>query len=146
MTDSHGSLFVHHPRVSFDLLSSKILSGEVRFGKIESDKPEYYSKRLASGNFYLPFLAEAAYVKAEEKAKTDTTGNLQPVVTIDTLDLSQAVIHFTDLSTRGPFSTTISSLDLMLENARLSSDRTAAYQISLKPMPARWQAFRGQPP
>lgn len=132
LTDGGGNAFVYHPHVSFDLLPSKILSGEVRFGKMESDHPEYYLKRLASGDFYLPFLAETAYEKVEEKAKTDATGTFQPVVTIDTLNLSQAVIHFTDLSNREPFSTTISRLDLMVENIGLGSDRMAAYRLSLK--------------
>ena len=131
-TDGSGDPFVHHPHIAFDLLPSKILSGEVRFGKVESDKPEYYFKRLASGDFYLPFLAETAYEKVEEKAKTDATGTFQPVVTIDTLNLSQAVLHLKDLSNREPFSTTISRLDLMVENVGLGTDRMAAYQLSLQ--------------
>ncbi|WP_419658122.1 DUF748 domain-containing protein [Desulfosarcina variabilis] len=142
-TDGRGAPFVYHPRLSFDLLPSKILTGELRFGRIESDRPEYHLKRLASGNVYLPFLAETAFEKAEEKAKTDATGMFQPEVTINTLNLSRAVVHLTDLSNRQPFSTTISRLDLAVENIELNSDRMAAYRLSLETDAGEAASLRG---
>ena len=131
MTDGKGEPFIHHPHLSFELLPSKAIAGELRFANIESSNSEYNLKRLASGDFYLPFLAQRAYAKAEEKAKTDETGEFQPKVTIDSLNLNQAAVRFTDLSNSEPFSTTITRLDLALHNFGLNVDRTANYQLSL---------------
>ncbi|MFO7714062.1 DUF748 domain-containing protein [Desulfosarcina sp.] len=128
--DGHGEPFFHHPDLKFDLLPSKVLSGQLRFGKVESDEPEYFLKRLPSGDLYLPFLAASAYRKAEEKAQADA-GDFQPVVTIDALNLTRGIVHLTDLSNRAPFTTTITRLDLEVENFGLNSDRTAGYRLQI---------------
>ncbi len=130
LTDGQGDLFVYHPHLAFDLLPSTVLTGELRFGKIESTNSQYVIRRLASGDLYMPFLMETAYDKAAEKAEADAGGNFQPVVTIDALNIAQATVHYTDLSNPKPFSTTISRLDLMLENFGLNSDRVAAYHLT----------------
>lgn len=131
VTDHNGDPFVYHPHLTFDLLPSKVLTGQLRFGTVESDKPEYFLKRLPSGDLYLPFLAETAYEKAEEKSQADASGEFQPLVTIDAINLTQAIVHLTDLSNREPFSATIRCLDLAVDNFGLNSDRIAAYRLAL---------------
>ncbi|BBO69384.1 flagellar motor protein MotB [Desulfosarcina alkanivorans] len=132
LADGNGDAFVYHPNLKIDLLPSTVLGGQLRVARMESSGSEYFLKRLHSGALYLPFLAAKAYGKAEEKAAEDTTGGFQPVLTIDAFKLDKGVVHFTDLSNSEPFSTTITDLDVEVDNFGLNSDRTAAYRLSLK--------------
>ena len=132
LADGNGDAFVYHPNLKIDLLPSKVLGGELRVARMDSSGSEYFLKRLHSGELYLPFLSVNAYGEAEEKAAEDTTGGFQPVLTIDAFKLDQAVVHFTDLSNSDPFSTTITDLDVEVDNFGLNSDRTAAYRLSLQ--------------
>jgi uncharacterized protein involved in outer membrane biogenesis len=132
LADGKGDPFVNHPNLEFDLLPSRVLSGQVRLARVESSGPEYFLKRLPSGELYLPFLAAKAYDEVEKKSAGDATDAFQPVVTIDALSLKQAVVHFNDLSNQDPFATTITDLGLEVNNFGLNSDRTAAYHLSLK--------------
>ena len=132
LADGGGDPFVNHPKLKLDLLPSKVLAGQLRLAEVEASAPEYFLKRLPSGELYLPFLAVKAYDEAEAKAAEDASGEFQPVITIDRLNLKQGVIHFSDLSTSDPFSTTITDLDMEVNNFGLNSDRTAAYRLTLK--------------
>ncbi len=132
VTDGNGEPFLHHPNLKLDLLPSKVLSGQLRLGKVETDEPEYFLKRLPSGDLYMPFLTATAYQKAEEKSQMDTTSDFQPSVTMDTLILTRGIVHLMDLSNSDPFSTTITDLNLEVDNFGLTSDRTAAYRLALK--------------
>ncbi len=129
-TDAAGAPFVNHSRLSLELLPSKVLVGEIRLARVESVKSEYFLKRLPTGDLYLPFLAERAYERAEDKAEADETGSFQPVVTIDAVSLSRATIHFEDQANREPFSTTLAPFDLSVDNFGLGVDRTAKYKLS----------------
>ena len=132
LADGKGDPFVNHPNLEFDLLPSRVLSGQVRLARVESSGPEYFLERLPSGELYLPFLAAKAYDEVEKKTAGDATDAFQPVVTIDMLSLKEAVVHFNDLSNQDPFATTITDLGLEVNNFGLNSDRTAAYHLSLK--------------
>ena len=132
LADGKGDPFVNHPNLEFDLLPSRVLSGQVRLARVESSGPEYFLERLPSGELYLPFLAAKAYDEVEKKTAGDATDAFQPVVTIDMLSLKEAVVHFNDLSNQDPFATTITDLGLEVNNFGLNSDRTAAYRLSLK--------------
>lgn len=132
LTDGKGEPFVYHPHLTFDLLPSRVLAGQLRLARVDTTKSEYFIKRLASGKLYLPFLAVKAFEEAETKAAADTSGEFKPLVTIDSLILKQGVVHFTDLSNVEPFSTTITDLELTLNNFGINSNRTAAYRLSLK--------------
>lgn len=131
LADGNGDPFVHHPRMTFDLLPSKVLAGELRLAELSTADPEYYFKRLPSGEIYMPFLAPKVYKKAETKAAEDTSGDFQPVITIDTLNLKHGVVHFTDLSNSDAFATTVSDLNLEMENIGLNVDRTATVRFSM---------------
>jgi hypothetical protein len=132
LADGNGEPLVNHPNLEFDLLPSKVLSGQVRLARVEASGSEYFLKRMPSGDLYLPFLAEKGYDEAEETPGGDATDAFQPMVTIDALRLKQAVVHFNDLSNQDPFGTTIDDLDIEVNNFGFNSDRTAAYRLSLK--------------
>ena len=132
LADGNGDPFVYHPNLQFDMLPSKVLSGQLRLARVESSGSEYFIRRLHSGELYLPFLSVKVYDATKEKAAENTPGKFQPVVTIDRLALKKGVVHFTDLSNRNPFSTTITNLDIEVDNFGLNSDRTAAYRLTLE--------------
>ncbi|GEM_PF-2375583 len=132
LADGNGDPFVYHPNLKLDILPSKVLTGQLRLALVESSAPEYFLRRLPSGKLFLPFLTVKAYDKAKVKAAEDDTGEFQPVVTIDAFNLKRGVVHFTDLANSDPFRTTISDVDLEINNFGLNSDRTAAYRLTLK--------------
>ena len=132
LADGNGDPFVNHPDLKFDLLPSAVLTGQIRLAQVESSGAEYFLKRLHSGELYLPFLAVKAYDEAEEKAAEDTTDEFQMVVTIDELNLNHGIVHFTDLANNDPFSTTVTDLNLEVDNFGINSGRTAAYRLALK--------------
>jgi hypothetical protein len=132
LADGSGDPFVNHPNLKLEMLPSKVLDGQFRLAKVETTASEYFLKRLPSGKLYLPFLAVKAYDEAEAKAAEDASGKFQPLITIDTLNLKKGMLHFTDLSNSAPFSTTITDLNLEVDNFGLNSDRITAYRLALK--------------
>lgn len=132
LADGNGDPFVNHRDLTFDLLPSAVLTGQIRLARVESSGPEYFLKRLPSGKLYLPFLAVTAYDRAEEKTAEEASGEFQLRVTIDRLNLNHGVVHFTDLANNDPFSTTVTDLNLEVDNFGLNSDRTAAYRLTLE--------------
>ncbi|MDX2451148.1 DUF748 domain-containing protein [Desulfosarcina sp.] len=132
LVDGNGEPFVNHRNLSFDLLPSAVLTGQIRLAQVDLSDPEIFLKRLPTGDLYLPFLAVRAYETGQEAAAKDTTGQFEPVVTIDRLNLKAGVVHFTDMANSDPFSTTITDLNLEVDNFGLNSDRTATYRLDLK--------------
>jgi hypothetical protein len=132
LADGNNDPFVHHPNLKLELLPSKVLAGELRLAKVETSSPEYFLKRLPSGELYMPFLAVRAYDEAEARAAEDITRQFRPVVTIDTFNLRQGVLHYSDLSNNDPFAMTLTDLTIDMDNFGLNSDRTAAYLMSVK--------------
>lgn len=132
LADGAGAPFVNHRQLTFDLLPSAVLTGQLRLAQVDLSGPEIFLKRLPTGELYLPFLAVKAHEKGEAAAARDATGRFQPVVTIDRLNLKQGVVRFSDRFNSDPFSTTITALDLEVDNFGLNADRTAAYRLDLK--------------
>ena len=132
LEDGNGDPFVNHLNLKFDLLPSTVFTGQIRLAQVDLSGPEIFLKRLPTGDLYLPFLAVKAYDKGQETAAEDTTGQFQSMVTIDKLNLNQGIVHFTDLSNNDPFSTTITDLDLEINNFGFNSDRKATYRLALK--------------
>lgn len=132
LTDGNDEPFFNYPNVRIDLLPSRVLTGEIRLAELEVSEPEVFLRRLASGDLYLPFLAVKAHDAAATRAEEDPTGEFQPVVTIDRIDLKKGVVHVSDLSNREAFSTKITDLGIEVDNFGLNSDRTARYQLSLE--------------
>jgi len=132
LADGNGDPFVNHKNLKFDLLPSRLLTGQIRLAQVDLSGPEIFLKRLPTGNLYLPFLAVRAYDKGQETAAADETGQFEPVVTIDRFKLEAGVVHFTDRSNSDPFSTAITDLNLEVDNFGLNSDRTAVYRLDMK--------------
>ncbi len=132
LADGNGDPFVNHRHMKFDLLPSTVLTGQIRLAQVDLFGPEVFLKRLPSGDLYLPFLAVKAHEEREKAAAGDPTGQFQPVVTIDRLNLKEGVVHFSDRSNSDSFATTINDVDLEVDNFGLNSDRTAAYRLALK--------------
>ena len=132
LADDNGDPFVNHPNLKFDLLPSSVLTGQIRLAQVETSGPEYFLKRLRSGALYLPFIAVKAYDGVQADAADGATGEFPLVVTIDKLILNHGIVHFTDLANSDPFSTTISGLDVEVDNFGLNSDRTAAYRLAMR--------------
>ena len=132
LADGNGDPFVNHKNLKFDLLPSRLLTGQIRLAQVDLSGPEIFLKRLPTGDLYLPFLAVRAYDKGQEVAAGDETGQFEPVVTIDRFKLEAGVVHFTDRSNSDPFSTAITDLNLEVDNFGLNSDRTAVYRLDMK--------------
>ncbi len=132
LADGKNDPFVNHRNLKIDLLPSTVLTGQVRIAQVDLSGPEIFLKRLPTGDLYLPFLAVKAYDQGQEAAAEDTTGRFEPMLTIDRLNLQAGILHFQDRSNSDPFSTTITDLNLEVDNFGLNSDRTAAYRLALK--------------
>jgi len=132
LANGSGEPFVNHHKITFDLLPSQVLTGELRLAELDMSAPEVFLKRLPSGELYFPFLAAKAHDTAATRVAEDPTGEFEPVVTIDRINLKKGVLHFSDLSNSDPFATTITDMGLEVENFGLNSDRTARYRLSLE--------------
>lgn len=143
LADGSGESFVNHHKITLDLLPSRVLTGELRLAGLDMSAPEVFLKRLPSGELYLPFLAVKAHDAAATRAEEDPTGEFRPVVTIDRINLAKGVVHVSDLSNSEPFATTITDLNLEVDNFGLNSDRTARYRLSLETEAAETLALSG---
>ena len=143
LVDGRGEPFVNHHKVTLDLLPSRVLTGELRIAELDMSAPEVFLNRLASGELYLPFLAVKAHDAAATRAAEDPTGEFEPVVTIDRINLVKGVVHVSDLSNSEPFATTITDLNLEVDNFGLNSDRNARYRLSLETEAAETVALSG---
>jgi hypothetical protein len=132
LADGSGEPFVNHQKTTLDLLPSRVLTGELRLAELDMSAPEVFLKRLSSGELYFPFLAAKAHDAAAARAAEDPTGEFEPVVTIDRINLKKGVLHFSDRSNSEAFAATITDLNLAVDNFGLNSDRTARYRLSLE--------------
>jgi len=143
LADGSGEPFVNHRKITIDLLPSRVLTGQLRIAELDMSAPEVFLKRLASGELYLPFLAVKAHDAAATRAAEDPTGEFEPVVTIDRINLEKGAVHVSDLSNSEPFATTITDLNLEVDNFGLNSDRTARYRLSLETEAAETLSLSG---
>ncbi len=134
LADGSGDPLVNHRELTFDLLPSTVLDRADSAGPGGSLRSGNLSETAAFRETCIcRFWRLKAYDTGPQAAAAeDTTGRFQPVVTIDRLNLKQGVVHFTDLANSEPFSTTITDLNLEVDNFGLNSDRTAAYRLALK--------------
>ena len=130
---SDGEPLFNQSALRAELMPSTPLDGRIRLAQVDLDRPELFLQRLASGAFNIPFAASDGGRSEPAAADDDPPKGAAsaPVITVDQFNLIDGVVHFTDRSNRSVFSTTITDLDLTVDNAGFNSDRTAGYRLSL---------------
>lgn len=128
-----GTPLFSQKTLTVDLLPSALLAGQVRLAQVTVDGPEVFLERLPSGAIRLPLPdTDTAAAESPVPANPSEDSATTPVVTLDQLALNHGVVHFTDRANTAPFTTTITELNLTVDNAGFNSDRTAAYRLGLK--------------
>jgi uncharacterized protein involved in outer membrane biogenesis len=125
-----GTALFNQQALTVELLPSRVLAGQIRLAQVDIDGPEMFLERLSSGALRLPrAAAPAAAAPAPTPADSDAS---PPVITLDRLVLQSGVVHYADHANSAPFTTTITDLNLTVDNAGYNTDRTAAYRLALK--------------
>jgi flagellar motor protein MotB len=127
--DGQGKPVFRLPRFDVSVASAQPFTRIVHLSKIAIQSPELEIRRNRDGSLNFESLfPEKKETKEETKAKDDSTPF---TIEIDEISLSGGKVSFSDLSTKDPFKTTLSPIELKILHFSNSKDKKTDYAASL---------------
>ncbi len=127
--DGQGKPVFRLPRFDVSVTSAKLFARNVHLSKIAIQAPDLEIRRNRDGSFNFESLLPT---KGETKKETKTQEDSTPfVIEIDEVSLSGGKVAFSDLSTKDPFKTTLSPVDLKILHLSNGKGKKTDYAASL---------------
>nr|NJM02451.1 DUF748 domain-containing protein [Desulfobacula sp.] len=126
VTGTGDEKILSFPSLSMDISDSDILSGQLNISKMLLSSPKLNLERDKNGDLTL-----LAYIPKPSPAEENKKG--QPfALSLDDLEIKEAVIAFKDESNKMPFGTTLSPLNLTVTRLKAGEALSGEFQVNVK--------------
>ena len=135
ITGNADEKILSFPSLFIDIAASDILSGQLNISKALLSSPEMNIARNENGDLnllaYLPPPKNTSSNK-ENEPKEDNKKAMPFAISMEDLEIKDAIIAFKDLSNKTPFETTISPLNLTVTHLKAGEAISGEFQLSFK--------------